>query len=452
MNQGWMYVSMAYIHFYSLVFGVETRVNIEVKDIEDVRKANSKKGLVPDAIRVTTKDKTEHVFANLFHRDETYELLQHLTNLAMQKLLQNTTMEPAPGLAWSSSANPEPGAASAPSTPLFDPSLAKTSAERVAQLKHMFEQQQRNQKYQALFSLPPTENLLIECRAVLNLPQKETSYQGTLYISSTFLCFSTASHYQCQFSLPFFTIKRVEKISGMGPTVAVTVWHQFQFIFQLLTESRKATLVLDTFKEKLQGQVALMKGLKSFLSQCPSEALIQDKEPQNLGLGSKYGFLETKKDKSKLNYWVNYYKEYGRNLTLLRLPTFIKLVRVGLPNAVRGETWDLCSGAMYRRYLNPAYYEKLHADHAGQTSLSTEEIEKDLNRSLPEYPAYQNPEGINVLRRVLYAFSFHDPEIGYCQAMNLVVSAMLVYVTEEQAFWIIVMLAERLLPGYYRYA
>lgn len=37
-------------------------------------------------------------------------------------------------------------------------------------------------------------------------------------------------------------------------------------------------------------------------------------------------------------------------------------------------------------------------------SLSIEEIEKDLNRSLPEYAAYQTPEGINSLRRVLYVF------------------------------------------------
>ena len=28
--------------------------------------------------------------------------------------------------------------------------------------------------------------------------------------------------------------------------------------------------------------------------------------------------------------------------------------------------------------MNPGYYEKLHADNQGKTSLSTEEIEKDL--------------------------------------------------------------------------
>ncbi len=70
----------------------------------------------------------------------------------------------------------------------------------------------------------------------------------------------------------------------------------------------------------------------------------------------------------------------GRNLTLVRFPYFYKLVRVGLPNKLRGEIWELCSGAMFLRFVNGGMYEKLQKDYAGKVSLSTEEIEKDLNR------------------------------------------------------------------------
>lgn len=35
-------------------------------------------------------------------------------------------------------------------------------------------------------------------------------------------------------------------------------------------------------------------------------------------------------------------------------------------------------------------------ENEGKISTSTDEIEKDLNRSLPEYAGYQSPEGIEV--------------------------------------------------------
>lgn len=72
--------------------------------------------------------------------------------------------------------------------------------------------------------------------------------------------------------------------------------------------------------------------------------------------------------------------ENGRNLTMVRLPTFGKLVRIGLPNTLRGEIWEVCSGSIYLRLANPGVYEGILETYKGQTSLSTEEIEKDLNR------------------------------------------------------------------------
>ena len=46
--------------------------------------------------------------------------------------------------------------------------------------------------------------------------------------------------------------------------------------------------------------------------------------------------------------------------------------------------------------------------------------------------------GQAALRRVLRAYSYFDPEVGYCQGMNFIAGMFLTLMTEEEAFWLLV--------------
>lgn len=52
--------------------------------------------------------------------------------------------------------------------------------------------------------------------------------------------------------------------------------------------------------------------------------------------------------------------------------------------------------------------------------------------------ANQTPAGQAALRRVLRAYSYHDPDVGYCQGMNFIAGMFLTLMSEEDSFWLLV--------------
>ncbi|KAG8734169.1 hypothetical protein FRC11_010387 [Ceratobasidium sp. 423] len=126
---------------------------------------------------------------------------------------------------------------------------------------------------------------------------------------------------------------------------------------------------------------------------------------------------------------------------------FAKLVRGGIPLIFRDKVWSECAGAAEIR--EPGVFQDLLKRHEGEENLALKEIEKDVVRTMP-LNVFFGGDGVGVakLRRVLRAYSWRNPDIGYCQGMNLIVSTLLlVFPNEEDAFWVLTCIIEKFLPG-----
>ena len=57
--------------------------------------------------------------------------------------------------------------------------------------------------------------------------------------------------------------------------------------------------------------------------------------------------------------------------------------------------------------------------------------------------------GISKLRRVLLAYSLHNPDVEYCQGFNRIAAIALLFLDEEDAFWCLLYIVEVLMPHSY---
>jgi len=119
-------------------------------------------------------------------------------------------------------------------------------------------------------------------------------------------------------------------------------------------------------------------------------------------------------------------------------------IRGGVPDALRGQVWYACSGAVCKRSNCRTAYPDYVAQGLHLKNEATKNIEHDLPRSGAEESQIQD------LREILCAFAVRNPQIGYCQSMNFIAKAMLSHNDAEHSFWILCSLLEDVLPaGYY---
>ncbi|NXC70042.1 TBD2A protein, partial [Anhinga anhinga] len=126
------------------------------------------------------------------------------------------------------------------------------------------------------------------------------------------------------------------------------------------------------------------------------------------------------------------------------------LIRSGIPVEHRQRVW----GWIVSRHCShpPDHYQWLLRQSKSTEHPACRQIELDLPRTLTNNKHFSSPTSqlIPKLRRVLLAFSWHNPAIGYCQGLNrLAAVALLVLEDEESAFWCLVHIVENLMPADY---
>jgi len=128
---------------------------------------------------------------------------------------------------------------------------------------------------------------------------------------------------------------------------------------------------------------------------------------------------------------------------------FKALILGGVPVAYRAKIWSECCGARVLRI--PGYYEDIvnHPEEQDDPQIVAQ-IKADITRTLTDNIFFRKGPGVTKLHEVLLAYARRNPEVGYCQGMNLVTANLLLITpTAEDAFWILVAMVEHILPAGY---
>uniref|UniRef100_A0A6P7H094 TBC1 domain family member 9-like n=1 Tax=Diabrotica virgifera virgifera TaxID=50390 RepID=A0A6P7H094_DIAVI len=375
-------------------------------------------------------------------RNETFTLMEQLVDLAMKRLIDDKR---------SYSEDKE----------LLN-KLSKNVPKKASFLKRDLDARAQSEAYRLMFRLPAAEKLDGSIDCTMFTPYNKKHINGRLFLSQNYICFDSRVKAQVSVVIPLREIVVTEKIETnvsnqpLDKAIIVTtgdVLNRTNFIFaQILDRDflvEKIAELLAKTKEPTRNK--LTERLKLIKVSPDSKPTSDWKCQQALMRTFPLSPIPDvyKKQERKVRDWEEHFNIYGRGVSMYRTTDVFSLVLEGVPDHLRMEIWMSFSGAAHEKASHPGYYRKLVDKALVQQSTANDEIERDLHRSLPEHPAFQNTIGIDALRRVLCAYALHNPSIGYCQAMNIVASVLLIYCNEEEAFWLLATLCENLLPDYY---
>ncbi|KAM3939201.1 TBC1 domain family member 2A isoform 2-T2 [Leptodactylus fuscus] len=180
--------------------------------------------------------------------------------------------------------------------------------------------------------------------------------------------------------------------------------------------------------------------------------IIPEYEVEHLKLLAKIQALEIRSNKLLTHEVVDKPLQMKwNNIEELSHSTELKtLVRCGIPTEHRKRVWKWLTSQRIRICAN--HYKDLLRKCETAQHPAIQQIELDIHRTLTNNKHFNssNSEFIQKLRRVLFAFSWQNPTIGYCQGLNRIAAmALLVLEDEESAFYCLVDIVENIMPAEY---
>uniref|UniRef100_A0A2R9A914 TBC1 domain family member 9 n=1 Tax=Pan paniscus TaxID=9597 RepID=A0A2R9A914_PANPA len=428
-RQGWMYLSINHLCFYSFLMGREAKLVIRWVDITQLEKNATL--LLPDVIKVSTRS-SEHFFSVFLNINETFKLMEQLANIAMRQLLDNEGFEQDRSL----------------------PKLKRKSPKKVSALKRDLDARAKSERYRALFRLPKDEKLDGHTDCTLWTPFNKMHILGQMFVSTNYICFTSKEENLCSLIIPLREVTIVEKAdssSVLPSPLSISTRNRMTFLFANLKDRDFLVQRISDFLQQTTSKIYSDKEFagsynssddevysrpSSLVSSSPQRSTSSDADGErqfNLNGNSVPTATQTlmtmyrrrspeefnpklAKEFLKEQAWKIHFAEYGQGICMYRTEKTRELVLKGIPESMRGELWLLLSGTATLH----TYWFKDSGFYVFTGLCVKPPKPKHI------YLAFH--------RKGLIAYIF-----------NL----LLLYAKEEEAFWLLVALCERMLPDYY---
>ncbi|XP_022084220.1 rab GTPase-activating protein 1-like isoform X2 [Acanthaster planci] len=213
--------------------------------------------------------------------------------------------------------------------------------------------------------------------------------------------------------------------------------HEF---FYLMLEETEAAVENEPAYSVLSLESESQRERRRIPARSPSSNLVQtpdsmtsvpeeesdDDEPLQSGSGN----VDKDCEESILLTWGDLLAKWRANLSVRPKP-LRSMVRKGIPEALRGEVWQLLAGVKDCEGLMEEYRVLIT-----KNSPAEQVILADITRTFTAHEKFQNESegGQDAMYKISKAYSVYDSEVGYCQGLSFLAAVLWLHMPEEQAF------------------